>query len=192
MGLDWKEGTNAVCIGRGTLNHVSLQKVAWNFFPPSVSHPPSCCPAERGQPSAVPGAEPGDNTIAPCCAFKPPLPSNRRAPQGEEAGGRWLEAQRHWEERARVSSTAKYPDSPLDRTDFVQLSALPCIQQGKSKVACQAGCQPAGERISGSCWLIRWTSAHFTSTEGAGGLCRRGSRRDGAGPGGGEPLLQAQ
>lgn len=133
MGLDWREGTNTVCAGRETLNYISLQKVAWNFFPLAVSHPPSRCPAEQGQPSAVSGAEPGDSTTAPRCAFKPPLPSKRRAPQGEEAGGRWLEAQRHWEEGARFSSTAKYPDSSPDWTDFVQLSALPCVHAGKEQ-----------------------------------------------------------
>lgn len=100
-----------VCIGRETLNYISLQQVARSIFPP-VSHPPSHCPAEQGQPGAVPGAEPGDSTLPPSSAFKPPFPSKRRAPPGGEAGGRWLEAQRRWEERARVSSTAEHPDSP--------------------------------------------------------------------------------
>lgn len=132
------------------------------------------------------GLSPGTARLLHSALSSLPFPANAEPPQGEEAGGRWLEAQRHCEERARVSSTAKYPDSP--QTGQILYSSQPyrAFMRGKSKVACQAGCQPVGERISGSCWLVRWTMAHFCCTKGAG-LCRGETVG-----GGGKPLLQAQ
>lgn len=50
-----------VCVGHETLNYVSLQKAAWNFFPPPVSHTPSCCPVEL---CAVSGTQAEDKIMS--------------------------------------------------------------------------------------------------------------------------------
>lgn len=134
------------------------KKVLGTFFPPPV---PSRCCGERGQPCAVAGAEPEDSTVAPCCAFKPPLPSKRGPPVGEEAGGRWLEAERRGEERARVSLISKNPDFP--RTGQISYSTQPyhAFTRAKGKVAVPGWVPACGgkdpqvllAREVGGCWF---------------------------------------
>lgn len=69
-------------------------------------------------------------------------------------------AQRHWEEHASVSSTAKHPNPPQTGQILRSSQSFHAFPQGKSEAACLAGCQPPGKDAVGPAGLLRGAAAH--------------------------------
>lgn len=175
------EGMNeCTCIVHETLNYGSLEKVACGFFLLLFSHT-FPLPWRAGQ---VSGWAQGQHSCSILCFQASPSQQTQRTPS-EEAGGRWLGAQRCWEEHASISSTVRHPNPPQTRQILHSCQSFCAFLQGKSKAVCLAGCQPPGKDALGPAGCL------FTCAKRAGGLCRGGSGWYDAGPQE-EPLLQTQ
>lgn len=179
VGLDWMDRMN--CTVHEILNYGSLQKVAWKFFLLLLPHTPTAL--ESRTTCSVSSWAQGQHSCSILCFQASPSQETGRAPS-EEAGGRWLGAQRHWEEHASISSTSK---PSLSRQILHSSQSFHAFPQGKSR-AVPGRVHPPGKDALGPAGSSgEWLLVHLCQ-ESSRALCRGGS----GGHDAGEPLLQAQ